>query len=176
MGLFHPHTLFLTSLTIQSKMSEKSNLIRHFLASIAYHATKGIKNAPDIYPELDIGNGVRNPRRILHHITGVLSYAHSFFEHYNTTYFDLKSWDEEIDAFYDIMFKLDKSLQVKKPNEVTLEQLLQGPLSDTMAHIGQLLMLRRMADSPIPSENFLYADIQRGVVGPNQPDPVAPDK
>jgi hypothetical protein len=156
-------------------MSEKSEMIRHFLASIAYHATKAIKNAPDNYPELDIGNEVKNPLRILHHITGVLSYAHSFYEHYDTTYFDLKSWDEEKDAFYDTMFKLDKSLQVKKPNEVTLEQLMQGPLSDTMAHIGQLLMLRRMADSPIPSENFLYADIQRGVVGPNQPEPVAPD-
>jgi hypothetical protein len=33
---------------------------------------------------------VRSPRRIIHHITGVLSYAHSFFEHYETTYFDLE--------------------------------------------------------------------------------------
>jgi hypothetical protein len=157
-------------------MSEKSDMIRHFLASIAYHATKAIKNAPDNYPELDIGKGVKNPRRILHHITGVLSYAHSFYEHYDTTYFDMKSWDEEIEAFYDILFKLDKSFQEKSLNKATLEQLLQGPLSDTMAHVGQLLMLRRMAGSPIASENFLYADIQKGVLGPNQPEPVAPDE
>jgi hypothetical protein len=37
-------------------------------------------------------------------------------------------------------------------------------------------MLRRLADSPVPSENFIYADIRRGVVGPDQPDPVAPDE
>ena len=151
-------------------------MLRHFLASIAYHTTKAIKNAPEDYPELDIGRGIRTPRRFLHHITGVLTYAHSFYEHYDTTYFDLKSWSEEIEAFYDVLSKLDKSFQEKSLNKVTLEQLLQGPLSDTMAHIGQLLMLRRMADSPIPSENFLFADVQIGVVGPNQPEPVAPDK
>ena len=88
---------FITS--IHCKMSEKSEMIRHFLASIAYHATKAIKNASNDYPELDIGKEVRTPKRILHHITGVLSYAHSFYEHYDTTYFDMKTWDEEIEAF-----------------------------------------------------------------------------
>jgi hypothetical protein len=152
-----------------------SEMVRHFVASIAYHATKAIKTAPDNYPELDIGKGVRTPRRILHHITGVLSYAHSFYEHYETTYFDLKSWNEEVEAFYDILSKLDKSLREKSPNEVTLEQILQGPLSDTMAHIGQLLLLRRIAGSPIPSENFLYARIRKGIVGSEQPEPASPD-
>ena len=157
-------------------MSEKSEILRHFLASIAYHATKAIKNAPDDYPELDIGKGVRTPRHILHHMTGVLSYAHSFYEHYDTTYFEHKPWEEEVEHFYETLSNLDKSFQEKSPREVTEEQLLQGPLSDSMAHVGQLLMLRRMADSPVPSENFIHADIRKGAVGPEQPEPVAPDE
>jgi len=157
-------------------MSDKSEMLRHFLASIAYRATKAIKNAPETYPDLYIGKGVRTPLRILHHITGVLTYAHSFFEHYDTTHFDTKSWDAEVDEFYNILSKLDKSFQEKNPDEVTEEQLLQGPLSDSMAHTGQLLMLRRMADSPVPSENFIFADIRKGEVGPDQPDPIAPDE
>ena len=44
------------------------------------------------------------------------------------------------------------------------------------AHIGQLLMLRRLAGSPVPSENFIYADILKGILGPDQPEPVAPDE
>ncbi len=32
-----------------------------------------------------------------------------------------------------------------KPRGVTEEQLLQGPLSDAMAHVSQLLTLRRLA-------------------------------
>jgi hypothetical protein len=59
--------------------------------------------------------------------------------------------------------------------DVSLEQILQGPLSDAMAHIGQLLMIRRIADSPISAENFLYPDIQKGVVGLEQPKPIAPE-
>lgn len=58
----------------------------------------------------------------------------------------------------------------------SLKSPLQGQLSDAMAHVGQLLTLRRLAGSPVPSENFMYADIRVGVVGPEQPDPVAPDE
>jgi hypothetical protein len=151
-------------------------MLRHFLASIAYHASKAIRDAPDGYPEIEVGAGVRTPRRILHHITGVLSYAHSFFEHYETTYFDLEPWDTEVESFYTILGKLDESLREKAPNGVTEERLLQGPLSDSMAHVGQLLMLRRMAGSPVPSENFVYAEIKAGALGPDQPEPVAPDE
>lgn len=157
-------------------MSERSDLLRHFLASIAYHATKAIKDAPDCYPELDMGKGVRTPRGILHHITGVLSYAHSFYEHYDTTCFEHKSWEEEVTHFYETLSMLDRSFEEKSPRGVSEEQLLQGPLSDSMAHIGQLLMLRRLADSPVSSENFIHADIRKGVVGPDQPEPVATDE
>jgi hypothetical protein len=77
--------------------------------------------------------------------------------------------------FYDVLSKLDESIQEKSPIGVSAEQMLQGPLSDSMAHVGQLLMLRRVAGSPVPPENFIYADIRAGVVGPDQPKPVAPD-
>jgi hypothetical protein len=157
-------------------MSEKTDLLRHFLASITYHATKAINGSPDSYPELDVGKGVRTPRSILHHITGVLSYAHSFYEHYETTYFEHRPWDGEVRRFYETLSKLDESIREKGPEGVSEEQLLQGPLSDSMAHVGQLLMLRRMAGSPVPSENFIYADMRKGVVGPDQPEPVAPDE
>jgi hypothetical protein len=157
-------------------MSEKRGMLRHFIASIAYHTTKAIRDAPAMYPEFDPGKGVRTPRQIIHHIAGVLTYAHSFFEDYETTYLEHQTWDAEISRFYEILSKLDNSLKEKDPRTVTEEQLLQGPLSDAMAHIGQLLMLRRLVGSPVPSENFIFAEITKGVVGPNQPEPVAPDE
>ena len=156
-------------------MSTNSEWLRHFLASIAYYATKALKDAPDNYPELDIGKGVRTPRRLLHHIIGVLIYAHSFYVHYETTRLPQGSWNEKVTLFYETLAKLDKSISEGKPLGVIEEQLLQGPLSDSMAHIGQLLMLRRLSGSPVSSENFLFADIKVGQVGPNQPNPVAPD-
>jgi hypothetical protein len=157
-------------------MSSDSDLLRHFLASIAYHATKAIRDAPDNYPELDMGMGARTPRKILRHTSGVLTYAHSFYEHYDSTKLDHRTWAEEVNRFYEVLSKLDRSIQEKPPNGVSSKQILQGPLSDSMAHVGQLLMMRRLAGSPVPSENFIYADIRIGSVGPDQPEPVAPDK
>jgi hypothetical protein len=44
-----------------------------------------------------------------------------------------------------------------------------------MTHIGQLAMLRRLAGSPVPSENFVYATILAGNLGLDQAMPAAPD-
>jgi hypothetical protein len=54
--------------------------------------------------------------------------------------------------------------------------MLQGPFSDAMTHAGQLIMLRRLFGSPVPPENFIIADINPENLGPNQPEPVSPDK
>lgn len=156
-------------------MTCKSYLLRHFLASIAYHCSKAIRNAPPGYPKLNLGNDVRTPLKILNHISSVLTYAHSFYVHYDNTYIDIRGWEYEVKRFYDTLYKLDKSIQTQNLREVTEDRILQGPFSDAMAHIGQLLMLRRVADSPVPSENFLFAAINVGVLGPDQPEPVAPD-
>ncbi len=140
-------------------------MLRHFLASIAYHATKAIRDAPSNYPDLSVGKGIRTQREILSHISGVLTYAHSFYVHYDNTWLTLEPWDVEVDRFYNTLLKLDRSMSEGLPKGITEEQLLQGPLSDSMAHIGQLLILRRLAGSPIPSENFIYANIQIGQRG-----------
>ncbi|MBN2334307.1 hypothetical protein JXL21_02025, partial [Candidatus Bathyarchaeota archaeon] len=77
-------------------MDEKSGLLRHYLASIAYHAGKAIRDAPPEYPELSVGMDVRTPRRILRHVSSVLCYAHSFYEHYDTTRLGDMPWGEEV--------------------------------------------------------------------------------
>jgi hypothetical protein len=44
-----------------------------------------------------------------------------------------------------------------------------------MTHAGQLALLRRLAGSPVPPENFVYADITAGRLGSEQALPAAPD-
>ena len=59
---------------------------------------------------------------------------------------------------------------------ISTEQLLQGPFADTMTHVGQLAMLRRLADSPVAPEDFIYADIRADRLHADQPPPARPDK
>jgi hypothetical protein len=54
--------------------------------------------------------------------------------------------------------------------------MLQGPFADAMTHVGQIALLRRLADSPVPSENFIYADVSIDNLGPDQPLPARPDE
>ncbi|XEC96691.1 hypothetical protein AB6A23_09225 [Paenibacillus tarimensis] len=140
----------------------ESKLLRHFLATILYRAEKAIKGVPDNYPNLQIGKDVRSPIEILSHISHVLTCAHSVFEHYDSLIPpSIGSWEEEASRFYEIVEKLDKSLFKGLPNRKRIaEKLLQGPLSDAMTHVGQLSLLKRMADQPIPAESFFDADIK----------------
>jgi hypothetical protein len=45
-----------------------------------------------------------------------------------------------------------------------------------MTHVGQLALLRRLADSPVAPENFIFADIRSDRLGPPQAMPARPDK
>jgi hypothetical protein len=60
--------------------------------------------------------------------------------------------------------------------DATAEILLQGPFSDAMTHAGQLALLRRLAGSPVPPENFIFAEIDSANLGPDQPLPARPDE
>ena len=87
----------------------------------------------------------------------------------------LDDFGDEIGRFHLVLEDLCRLLEPETPgNRISHEQLLQGPLADAMTHAGQLAMLRRLAGSPVPSDNFVYATIDANNPGPDQA-PAAPD-
>jgi hypothetical protein len=158
-------------------VSESSQLIIHYLASIAYRFQKAIRNAPADYWKFSAGNKTRTPKEILLHITSLIGYARTFFIGGVYTPESLPNIQNEIERFHQILEDISKHIiSDSNMHEITEYQLLQGPLSDIMTHIGQLSMLRRLYGDPIPPENFIYADISSTRLGKNQPLPRAPDK
>jgi hypothetical protein len=151
-------------------------LMRHYLASIAYHTQKAIRGAPASYWEFSPGNKVRTPEAILRHMTSLLGYARTFFIGGDYKPEPLPDIQAEVDRFHQIVEDLSKLLDTDSSLHAINElQLLQGPLSDVMTHIGQLSMLRRLYGSPVPPENFIYADISATRLGIDQPEPRHPD-
>jgi hypothetical protein len=145
----------------------KRDLMRHFLATLAYRCRKVVLGAPKDFGDFDAGHGVRKPTEILSHMSGVLIHAQSFLAPLENTRMPLGTWEEEVGRFFRILSELDKSVESgMRWNGRTEEQILQGPLADAMTHIGQLAMLRRMASSPIPKESFDEAAIRPGDVSP----------
>jgi hypothetical protein len=56
----------------------KKDLLRHFLATLAYRARKVIVGAPRGFADFVEGHGVRKPVEILSHISSILMQARSF--------------------------------------------------------------------------------------------------
>ncbi len=157
-------------------MAEQQNLLRHFLAAIAYRTQKSLRGAPESFADFRAGSNVRTPHELLWHMTGVLGYARTFFHGGVWRPEKLGSLTEEIARFHQILEGLSSDLEKHAPaREISMEQLLQGPLADAMSHVGQLAMLRRLSGSPVPPENFIRAAIDSANLGVTQPMPVAPD-
>jgi hypothetical protein len=88
----------------------------------------------------------------------------------------LPTFGDEIGRFHAMLEELGVLIDSgRKPMGLTSEQLLQGPLADAMTHVGQLALLRRLAESPVAPENFVHADVRRDRLGAEQPEAARPD-
>ena len=158
-------------------MNEKRELLRHFMAALAYRTQKALRDAPSDFGAFRAAEGVRSPEELVRHMTSVLGYARTFFigGHYRPD--PLPTLSEEILRFHEMLEELSRHLAAGTPllKGMTAERLLQGPFSDAMTHAGQLAMLRRLAGAAVPPENFIVADIDAERCGSEQADPRSPD-
>lgn len=157
-------------------MNDKRAVLRHFLAALAYRTQKALRGAPDNFGYFQAGQKVRTPADLVRHMTSVLGYARTFFVggHYRAE--PLADLAAEVSRFHSMLEDLARHLATDTElHGTTEERLLQGPLADAMTHAGQLAMLRRLAGSPIPPENFIQAAVDPSNLSPEQPEPVSPD-
>jgi hypothetical protein len=158
-------------------MDGQRKLLIHFLAALAYRTQKALRDAPPEFSAFRAAPQVRTPHELIQHMDSVLGYARTFFigGAYRPPAF--AEFPAAIDHFHQMLQSLAHHIETAAEfREITVETLLQGPLSDAMTHAGQLAMLRRLAGSPVPPENFIRAAISPANLGPNQPLPVSPDK
>ena len=158
-------------------MDTKRQMLRHYLAAIAYHGQKALRSAPESFADFRAKPGVRTPHELVFHIANVIGYARTFFigGEYRPRIMD--SFIDEIARMHEMLESFREHLEDETPFVgITPEQVLHGPFSDAMSHVGQLAMLRRLHGSPVPPENFIYADIDAENLTTDQPDPVSPDE
>ncbi len=157
-------------------MDRDRALLRHFLGAIAYRTQKALRDAPAHYPTFSAGNRVRTPTELIRHMSSLLGYVRTFFEGGTYKAEPLPTFDKEVERFHGLLDAVGRLLASGVKCSIATEQLLQGPFADAMTHVGQLAMLRRLADSPVAPENFIYADIRADRLHADQPPPARPDK
>jgi hypothetical protein len=159
-------------------MDDKRELLRHFLAALAYRTQKALRDAPAGFGDFRAAEGARTPVELVMHMTSVLGYARTFFTGGKYLPDALSSLSEEVVRFHEVLEDLGRHIDSGNPfpEGLTEERLLQGPLSDAMTHAGQLAMLRRLAGVPVAPENFVFADITTKRLGTEQAEPAQPDE
>jgi hypothetical protein len=147
-------------------------LLRHTVSTVAYRASKDLRGAPDHFGSFHIGDKTRTPAQILAHMGDLFDWALSISQGKQTWHDSTPlPWNAEIERFFAAVKRFDDYLASDEPLNASAEGLFQGPVADSLTHIGQIAMLRRLAGSPIKGENYFKADIAAGRVSLDQPAP-----
>jgi hypothetical protein len=141
----------------------KRELLRHLAATIAFRGNVAIRDAPDDFAGFKIAEGVRTPAEILAHI-GDLLQGSVYLLKGEMVYLNAEplAWSEETARFFSAIKELDSFLASGEPLAAPIEKLTQGPMADALTHIGQIILLRRAAGSPVRTEGYFQADIVPG--------------
>jgi len=157
-------------------MDDARQLLAHQLAAIAYRVQKALREAPDGFDAYRVAPGVRTPKELVRHIASVLGYARTFFVGGAYRAEPLPTLAEEVCRVHANLEQLKGHIESDAFADITPQRLLQGPLADAMTHAGQLAMLRRLFGTPVPPENFVFADVDAHNLTPDQAAPAAPDE
>ncbi len=143
----------------------KREVLRHAVATVAYRGGIAVSGAPEGFAVFRVDEDVRSPGEILAHISDLLEGSVSLLKG-EMVY--LKSsplpWVEEVSRFFSAAERLDVYLGSDAPLACPVEKLIQGPVGDALTHVGQIVMLRRVAGSPVRAESYFTAEIIPGMV------------
>ena len=157
---------------VAAKKDPARELLRHTAATVAYRGGKALRGAPDGFARFTAGESSRTPGQILSHICDLYDWALTIAKG-KEVWKDTKprGWNEDVARFFTSLAAFDEFLASGHKLAVSPATLFQGPVADSLAHIGQIAMLRRLAASPVRAENYARADIVIGRVGPEQTPP-----
>ena len=150
----------------------KKEMLRHTVATIAYRGSKAVRGVPEEFANFDSGNSSRTPLAILAHIGDLLDWALALAkgeEIWRNS--QGESWAKETERFYSCLQNFDEFLASDAELKAPEERLFQGPIADALTHVGQISLLRRLAETPVRGENYYIAEIEVGTTGPNQAAP-----
>jgi hypothetical protein len=137
--------------------------LRHTIATLAYRANATFKGAPAAFAATTAGGGTRTAVEVLAHMGDLLDWAFSLAtgaEVWNDS--TPLPWSEEVARFHKALIRLDLHVRDASELKAPAARIFQGAIADAIWHTGQLALLRRLAGSPIESENYAEALIAEG--------------
>ena len=144
----------------------KREVLRHLVATVAYRGGVAVAGAPEGFAVFRIKEDARSPAELLAHIGDLLE-GSLYLLKGEMVYLTSSPlpWADEVSRFFAAVKQLDSYLATNAPLACPVEKLIQGPVGDALTHIGQLVMLRRLAGSPVRAASYFTAEIIPGAIG-----------
>lgn len=150
---------------ITTPLDPKREVLRHLLATVAYRGGLAVANVPEGFASFRAHETTRTPAELLAHLADLLEGSLYLLKgemvYLNSAPLD---WKDGVTRFFSCVKELDSYLASEGPLACSLEKLVQGPIGDALTHVGQIVMLRRMAGAPIRSVGYFNAEIVAGEI------------
>jgi hypothetical protein len=151
-------------------MPDGRQLLRHTLATLAYRASKAMRGAPASFSTFRVADGSRTPGQILAHLGDLMDWALTQAQgQQKWTDTPPGDWNADVDRFFRSLGALDRHLASTADVHFGAQKIFQGAIADSLTHVGQINLLRRIAAAPVRGENYARADISVGHVTFEQP-------
>ncbi|HEX8637713.1 MAG TPA: hypothetical protein VF692_06610 [Pyrinomonadaceae bacterium] len=143
----------------------KRELLRHLVATLAFRGGIAISDAPKNFAEFRADETTRSAGEILAHI-GDLIQGSLYLMKGEFVYLQSppQLWVQDVKRFFAAIEEFDLYLASDAPLAQPIEKVLQGPIADALTHVGQIVMLRRLAGTPIRAESYFTVEIKAGEV------------
>ena len=149
--------------------STDRHLLRHTVATLAYRADKVLRDTPQGFAEFRVSPAGRTPLQIVAHMGDLMEWGERMARgEYKWAPQPAADWADACDRFFRGLAALDETLQTAPLDVFPAGTVFQGPIADTLTHVGQLALLRGLAGAAVRPESYARAEIQVGRVGPDQ--------
>jgi hypothetical protein len=135
------------------------------VATVAYRGGVAVADAPEGFAVFRVNEDVRAAGELLAHIGDLLEGSLHLLKGemvYLTS--SPLPWGVEVSRFFSAAKQLDSYLASGAALACPVERLVQGTVGDALTHVGQIVMLRRLAGSPVRAESYFTAEIVPGMV------------
>jgi hypothetical protein len=150
-------------------MDETRAFLRHTVATVAYRGGKAVRDAPASFASYSPDGSPRTPLVILAHIGDLYDWALTQAKGAEAWKESAPlAWDQEVERFFTAIARFDEYLASDAALAAPPAQLFQGAIADSLTHVGQLAMFRRLSGARMKSENYSRADIVAGRIGSQQ--------
>jgi hypothetical protein len=157
---------------MEEESAGKRKMLRHTLATLAYRGGKALRDAPAGFAEFKASPTTRTPGEILAHMGDLLDWGLALAQGREKWKPQAPgAWADDVARWHVALAAFDAYVASEAPLQSPAEGLFQGPVADSLHHVGQINLLRRMHGSPVKGENYNRADIVAGRVGPEQSKP-----